>query len=241
MQFTGGNMEDTTNTLRPGLFIMMKYPEVGNVKSRLAESVGDKVATNLYRAFIHDTLTTVRSLNVPFHIAVYPPDALEKFSHWLGLSYEFFRQEGKNLGERLQNGFALMFKNDYREVIAIGSDSPDLPPEILQDAITSLQTNKVVIGPAKDGGYYLLGFSHDFFVPDAFSDVSWGTETVFQETLDRIRSVTNQVRVLPEWMDIDTKNDLRQFYETYKMKRTKALYTMKFLRSHPDLLRALFA
>lgn len=233
-------MEGTTNTLRPGLFIMMKYPEVGKVKTRLAESVGDEVATNLYREFIRDTLTTARALDVPFHIAVYPPNALVKFSHWLGPSHEFFGQKGTNLGERLHNGFDLMFKNEYRQVIALASDSPDLPPEIIQNAISSLRTHKFVIGPATDGGYYLLGISHDAFILNTFSDISWGSETVFQDTLHRIRSVTNKVHVLPEWLDIDTKDDLKQFYETYKMKHTNTLYTMKYLRNHPELVGALF-
>ena len=234
-------MESTTNALRPGIFIMMKYPEVGKTKARLAQSIGEEAATNLYRAFIQDTLITVQSLDVSFHIAVYPPESQEKFVKWLGPSYQFFHQRGKNLGKRLQNGFATMFKKEYQQVIALASDSPDLPIEILQTAISSFQTHKAVIGPASDGGYYLIGFSYDLFIPDAFEKISWSTETVFRETLSRIESVTNQVLVLPEWPDIDTKSELQKFYEAHQLQPSKTLHTMKYLRSHPGLLRILFS
>lgn len=219
----------------------MKYPEIGRVKVRLAQSIGEKAATDLYRAFIQDTLTTVESLDISFHIAVYPPESQGQFEKWLGPSYQFFRQRGENLGERLLNGFSMMFKKKYQQVIALASDSPDLSVEILQDAVSSLRTHKVVIGPASDGGYYLIGFSHDSFIPYVFENMSWSTEFVFRETLSRIESVTKQVFVLPEWPDIDTKTNLRRFYEKYQMHPSKTLHVMKYLRRHPELLRSLLS
>lgn len=219
---------------------MVKYPELGMVKERLAQSVGEEAATDLYRAFIQDTLTTVQSLDIPYHIAVYPPESQARFAQWLGPSLQFFSQEGVDLGQRLQNGFATMYK-EYQQVIALASDSPDLPIEILQKAVSSLQTHKVVIGPASDGGYYLIGFSHDLFISEVFEDISWSTATVFRETLSRIESVTSEVHVLPEWADIDTKSDLQKFYETYKLQPSNILHTMKYLRSHSKLLQILFS
>ncbi len=217
----------------------MKYPEVGKVKVRLSHSIGAEAATNLYRMFVRDTLTTLESLEYPFHIAVYPPESQNQFVSWLGSSYQFFHQQGMNLGKRLQNGFITMFQKEYRQVIALASDSPDLPIEILQEAVSSLQNQKVVIGPTSDGGYYLIGFSHDSFIPEVFEDISWSTDTVFQDTMSRIESVTNQVYVLPEWADIDTKSDLRKFYQTYQLQPEKTLHTMDYLRSHPGLLQNL--
>ncbi|MFW9891584.1 MAG: TIGR04282 family arsenosugar biosynthesis glycosyltransferase [Candidatus Thorarchaeota archaeon] len=227
------------NAFRPGIFIMMKYPEAGKVKIRLAESIGKEAATDLYRAFIQDTLSTVQALTVPFHIAVYPPESKKRFAQWLGPSYQFFLQQGSNLGERLLNGFSMMFKKEYQQVIALASDSPDLPVEILQRAVSSLQTHKAVIGPASDGGYYLIGFSHDFFLAEVFEDIPWSTEIVYRETLSRIESVTSQVCILPEWEDIDTKTNLREFFEKYKKDSSEALHVMKYLRSHPRILRIL--
>ena len=234
-------MESTRNTFRPGIFIVMKYPEEGNVKMRLAQSLGEEAATGLYRAFIQDTLTTVQTLDIPCHIAVYPPESQELMAQWLGPTYQIFHQKGSNLGERLQNGFETMFKKDYQQVIALASDSPDLPNEILLTAVSNLQTHEAVIGPASDGGYYLIGFSRDLINPDFFEDISWSTETVFRETLSRIESMTNQIYVLPEWADIDTKDDLREFYEKYQSQSSKTLHAMDYLHSHPELLESLLS
>ncbi|MHA2177857.1 MAG: TIGR04282 family arsenosugar biosynthesis glycosyltransferase [Candidatus Thorarchaeota archaeon] len=216
---------------------MMKYPEVGKVKARLAQSIGEEAATGLYRAFIQDTVTTVQSLDIPFYIAVHPPESQDKFAQWLGPTYQIFHQQGIDLGKRLQNGFETMFLKGYQQVIALASDSPDLPIEILQTAVSTLQTNKAVIGPASDGGYYLIGFSHDLFIPDIFEEISWSTETVFRDTLARIESVTSQFHVLPEWADIDTKSNLMEFYEKHHLQPSKTLHVMDYLRSHPHLLQ----
>ena len=232
-------MEDTLNTVHPGIFIMMKYPEEGKVKLRLAQSIGEESATGLYRAFIQDTLASVCALDIPFHIAVYPPESQGEFTQWLGPSYQFFHQQGTDLGQRLQNGFVTMFKKEYEQVVALASDSPDIPTEILETAVISLQTHKVVIGPSTDGGYYLIGFSRELFIPQAFEEITWSTDSVFKETLSRIESVTHEVHVLPEWADIDTKSDIRKFYETYQSQTSKKLHTMKFLRNHPKLLHTL--
>ena len=132
-----------------------------------------------------------------------------------------------------------MFEKEYQQVIALASDSPDLPPEILQTAISKLQNHEAIIGPATDGGYYLIGFSHDFFNPEYFENISWSTNTVYRETLSRIESMSNKVYVLPKWADIDTKSDLKRFYETNQLQPTKTLHTMNYLRSHPQLLQIL--
>ena len=237
----GMNMDGTSISPSSGIFVMTKYPEAGKVKSRLAKSIGEEAATGLYRAFIQDTLTTVQTIDVPFHIAMYPPDYQKQFIQWLGTSYKFFPQRGTNLGERLHNGFVRMFENGHDAVIALASDCPDLPVEILRAAVDGLQNNGVVIGPSRDGGYYLIGFSQEHFIPDVFKDITWGTETVFQETRTRIELVTKQIHVLPEWPDIDTKDDLQKFYETNQMQPSMALHAMNYLRSHPGLLHKLFS
>jgi rSAM/selenodomain-associated transferase 1 len=233
------NMDQTTNILQTGIFIMTKFPEVGKVKARLAKSIGNKFATGLYRSFIQDTLTTVHTLDIPFHIAVFPPESQERFAKWLGHSYQFFHQQGSDLGERLQNSFSAMFEKGYQRVIALASDSPDIPKEILETAVSGLQTHKVVIGPTTDGGYYLIGFLRDLFIPRAFEKITWSTETVFQETLSKIESITKEVLVLPLWNDIDHKSDLQEFYETYQQQPSVNLHTMNYLRSHSELLQIL--
>lgn len=229
-------MKDATNTSRLGIFIMMKYPQVGRVKARLAKSIGDESATNLYRMFIRDTLTTVQILDIPYYIAVYPPESQKQVEKWLGPSYHVFQQQGMDIGERLQSGFTTMFEKGYQRVIALASDSPDLPIEILRDAVSALQTHEAVIGPASDGGYYLIGFSQEPSILEAFEDISWSTETVFRETLSKIKSVTQNIHILPEWIDIDTKSDLQKFYAKHRLQNSYDSHTMNYLRSRPELL-----
>lgn len=220
---------------------MAKYPEPGKVKARLAQSIGEDAATGLYQAFILDTLATAQAITIPFHIAVHPPETQEKLANWLGPSHRYFLQRGADLGERLQNGFMTMFGQKYNQVIALASDCPDLPVEILKQAVSNLQTHKAAIGPAPDGGYYLIGFSKDSFVPDAFKGISWSTETVFQETMAKIEAESKDVYMLPEWQDIDTKTDLQEFYRKYESQTSDTLHSMKYLRKHKLLLEVLFS
>ncbi|TFG13833.1 glycosyltransferase [Candidatus Thorarchaeota archaeon] len=217
---------------------MVKYPEVGSVKSRLAKSIGSEAATDLYRAFILDTLSTLHALEIPFHIAIFPPATQDRFIEWLGRSYQVFGQNGADLGERLHNGFMTMFEEKYEQVIALASDSPGLPIDILSKAASSLRSQNAVLGPALDGGYYLIGFSRDTYIPSAFEGISWGTEAVFRETLSQLKSISNRVHILPKWMDIDTETDLRKFYEAYQMQPSTAPRTLSYIRSHPDILGA---
>jgi hypothetical protein len=231
-------LESDTGSMKfsPGIFLMTKYPEVGSVKSRLAKSIGNRAATDLYRAFIQDTLLTVQSVELPFHIAVFPPVALEKSMKWLNGSYRFLPQEGANLGERLHNCFVRMFEEKYEQVIALASDSPGLQADILHKAVSSLQGHDCVLGPALDGGYYLIGFSRKCYLSAVFEGISWGTEFVFEETLSILKANSRHVHVLPEMMDIDTESELREFYEKHRMHPSKPPNTMKYLRKHPDLL-----
>jgi rSAM/selenodomain-associated transferase 1 len=232
-------METDSNRFHPGIFIMVKYPELGRVKVRLAQSIGEEAATRLYRAFVQDTLSTVGALDIPYHIAVHPPESRAQLTEWLGTSHGYIQQRGANLGERLLNGFITMFEKKYRQVIALASDCPDLPIEILQAAVSNLQTHEAVIGPAPDGGYYLIGFNYDNFIPNVFRNISWSTNTVFQETLSRMRSDSQHVHVLPEWQDIDTRSDLLHFYNKHQAKPSDTLHAMKYLRSHHGLLQFL--
>jgi len=225
----------------PVIFVMTKYPERGKVKLRLAQSIGEEAAASLYHAFIQDTLQTVQALDIPFRIAVHPPESQEKLTQCLGRSYACFPQRGANLGERLHNGFLRMFSEKFQQVIAVASDCPDLPLDILQAAVQSLQSNEVVIGPAPDGGYYLIGFTKDSFIPAVFQDISWSTDKVLDETLERINLDPEQIHILPKWKDIDTKADLQEFYLMYRTHQQDALHSMKYLFDHPELVQMLLS
>ena len=127
--------------------------------------------------------------------------------------YQYLPQRGEDLGARMAHCFHEAFSKGFHRVVLIGSDLPDLPAEIIDEAFTSLEKIDSVIGPAYDGGYYLIGFNKGSFTPEVFSGIEWSTETVLQKTLDILKNQKRTVHHLPRWGDIDTLEDLKQFVE----------------------------
>ena len=109
------------------ILFFVKYPVLRGVKTRLAEHVGHDVATDLYKSFVADILTTLHTLSVNFRIVFYPPDAGDQFQQWLGEKYSYAPQIGQGLGQRMKNAFLQAFSDGFNSVVIIGSDSPDLP------------------------------------------------------------------------------------------------------------------
>jgi len=187
----------------------MKYPEAGQVKTRLSREIGEIITVELYRNFVLDMLSTVEKLGVDLWMCFYPNNSQEKLMKWLSKQHCYIPQKGEDLGQRMKNGFIQAFARGYRRVIIIGSDIPDLPGAFINDAFSSLNTNDVVIGPAFDGGYYLIGFRHDAFLPEAFEGINWSTDTVFRETTNILKKAERKMYLLPEWSDIDTLVDVK--------------------------------
>jgi glycosyltransferase A (GT-A) superfamily protein (DUF2064 family) len=136
------------------ILLVIKYPEKGKVKLRLSKALDEDIVLEMYRCFVQDTLTTVKKINVPFFICFHPPDAQGKFQSWLGSTLLFLPQKGKDLGERMKNSFTDVFTKGYQKAILMGGDSPDLPVGFIKQAIITLQTKDVVLGPTRDGGHY---------------------------------------------------------------------------------------
>jgi len=191
------------------LLFFVKYPEKGKVKSRLASVIGDEPAAKLYRDFIIQMLSTLKTGDFPLYICLYPKNALKGLKEWLGNKHHYIPQKGKELGERMRNGFMEAFSMGHKRVVLIGSDIPDLPLEFVEEAFTSLKKKDAVIGPALDGGYYLIGFKDKTFSPQVFERMAWGTETVFDETMKALKKLRRKVHTLPYQRDIDTVEDLR--------------------------------
>jgi rSAM/selenodomain-associated transferase 1 len=191
------------------LLFFIKYPETGKVKSRLGVVIGDETAAKLYRDFITQMLSTLKTGDFPLYICFYPKNALKALKEWLGSQYHYIPQKGKDLGERMRNAFTEAFEMGHTRVVLIGSDIPDLPLEFIEEAFTSLKKRDVVIGPALDGGYYLIGFKDKTFSAQVFERIAWGTETVFDETMQDLKKLRRKVHTLPFQRDIDTLEDLR--------------------------------
>jgi rSAM/selenodomain-associated transferase 1 len=214
------------------VLLFVKYPEKEQVKHRLAVGLTEDIAVELYRNFVLDTLSMLDELSLPFFICFYPPLDQKKFFNWLGTQYQFLPQEGTGLGERMRSCFERVFSLGFHRAVLIGSDSPDLPGEYLRDAFTVLQTQEVVLGPAVDGGYYLIGFRNTTFTPSVFEAIHWSTPSVLAETIEKIKKANCTVRLLPSWSDVDTINDLRNLVIRSKNTAFKSSRTITYLHQH---------
>ncbi|MFZ5997132.1 MAG: TIGR04282 family arsenosugar biosynthesis glycosyltransferase [Nitrospirota bacterium] len=217
------------------VLMFIKAPEKGAVKSRLAKDLGDEAALELYRCFVVDMINTLRASLHPFMCCFYPPDALEKIVAWLGRGYSYLPQSGNDLGERMRNAFIDIFNEGVTEVVIIGSDSPDLPAEIIDEAFRSLHHHDVVIGPAFDGGYYLIGFKRDAFLPELFEAIPWSTGAVFEQTVDILRKKRYKMYILPEWGDVDCRDDLMALFRRNRNTPFASSRTMSYLFAHKEV------
>lgn len=194
------------------LVIFVKAPLPGDVKTRLIPMLNPVEAAELYQCFVKDTVRSMRTLKgVDVHIA-YQPHAKAPDPSWTGFPLPHFRQEGQSLGERLYRAAAQAFQEKARRVIIIGSDSPTLPARYVEQAFQMLGESDVVLGPATDGGYYLVGMSR--LCPGLFDQVSWSTEQVFEQSFANARKHGYSLRTLPTYFDIDTIQDLESFWRS---------------------------
>lgn len=190
------------------LVMFAKYPEKGKVKSRLCRYWDEDMVVRLYRAFIDDLLERLSAGGYEFRIACHPRERMMDFRREFGDVFSYVPQAGKDLGEKMHNAFIKSFSQGFRAVVVIGSDSPDLPHGIINEAFQALEEGSAVIGPSCDGGYYLIGFSRESFTPAAFTGIAWGTDSVGKTTMDILKKAGINVHVLPSWRDIDRPEDI---------------------------------
>lgn len=212
------------------LLFFVKNPERGTVKTRLASSVGEEVARDLYKNFILDMLAALEKRDFALSICFYPEDALKDLKKMLGGKYRYLPQKGEDLGRRMEHGLHQAFCWGFHRVVIIGSDLPDLPMEIVVQAFNFLEGVDSVIGPTFDGGYYLIGFHRGGFLPETFRGIQWGTGTVLKQTMDILRGHKLTTHLLPSWRDIDTFEDLKQFFDNNK-DTSNCPRTMAYLRT----------
>lgn len=188
--------------------VFVKAPIRGQVKSRIAASAGSEAALSLYRCFVLDMLDTVRNTGHPVLVFVTPGDRIGDVRTWLGQDLRYRPQEGADLGERMERAFRAIFTEGAARAVLIGSDIPDLPADVLLEARDALGQHDAVIGPAQDGGYYLIGFRRDTFMPDIFRGVPWSGPDVLDRTMRVLRRRAMRVHTLRTWRDVDTVEDL---------------------------------
>ena len=189
------------------LLIFTRNPELGKVKSRLAKGIGKENALTIYKKLLQHTREVVTQVDcdrwVGYSVSIRDNDM------WATRDFKKFKQEGDDLGDRMKHAFKAAFAAGHKKVIIVGSDLYDLRARHIEEAFAALDTQETVIGPAKDGGYYLLGMKS--LIPEVFSNKEWGTETVYEATLSNLSK--EKLHTLEELNDIDFAEDLKPYPE----------------------------
>ena len=198
------------------LLIFLKYPTPGQVKTRLASALGDAAAADVYRTCVESTLREMQCFRQEAVLWVAQAEALEACQHWLGPEWNFRAQQGDSLGERLVHATVQAFSQAAGPVVVIGTDSPWLSVQTVEDAFGFLKQNDVVLGPSEDGGYYLIGLSRN--LPGIFENIAWSTADVYRQTFENTKRLGLSVESLPVGYDVDTAADLDRFSSEQRRK-----------------------
>ena len=195
------------------VIVFVKSPVPGQVKTRLIPHLSAEQAASLYQAFLVDWCNALSEiLTVQRVIAYTPPEGLSGLKTLIGEAPIYIPQQGATLGERLIAAARWASNQGYAKFLFVGSDSPTLPIQYIERAIDLLESRDVVIGPSVDGGYYLIGFSKygaSLSVPTIFEEITWSTDVVFRQTLDKIQTINARLGMLPPWYDVDTPTGLQ--------------------------------
>jgi uncharacterized protein len=184
------------------LIIMTKYPEPGKTKTRLIPAIGAIGAANVHRQLGRHTIAQVQTFNPEIRYAGGSESLMQQ---WLG-EFQFVPQGTGDLGDRMSQAFAEGFQSGCDRMVMIGTDCPAIDSVLIQTAFTNLLNNDLVLGPARDGGYYLIGLRSHY--PPLFKGVLWSTESVLSETLKIATQLKLTYQLLTMLSDIDRPEDL---------------------------------
>ena len=190
------------------LIVFTKYPIAGRVKTRLVPLLGTEASAKLHRILteltIHKAVSAKASsdFDIETHFC---EGAYGLMRQWFGPSFRYRRQAEGDLGQKMLYAFKVAFNEGCKKVVLIGSDIPGLTPQILSQAFQALDDHDAVIGPAIDGGYYLIGTSG--FHPTLFHNISWSAFDVFEETVHRLSSLALKTKIAPVLSDLDRPSD----------------------------------
>jgi uncharacterized protein len=214
------------------LAVMIKAPQPGAVKTRLVPPFTPGEAAALNACFLRDTAANIAQVGLRSDtdgVAVYTPLGAEAaFDNLLAPSFRLLAQRGEGFGERLFHAAEDLLAVGYQSLCLIDSDSPTLPGAILADAAETLARpgDRVVVGPADDGGYYLIGLKRAH--QRLFADIEWSTARVFSQTLERARELCLEIHLLPNWYDVDDAQGLARL--------TREVFPPSHTRADPDHL-----
>jgi|GEM_PF-390446 len=200
--------------MKNAIGIFCKFPEEGKVKTRLAEDIGDKKAVEVYKKLVQHSIDCCYSKAKFADLVVLfdPPEKFNDFIGWLSQKHYYLEQAKGDLGARLEEASTALLSSHYH-IALIGSDCYNLSEELLRRTFDLLEKKDLVIGPAEDGGYYLIAFKAHH--KELFENIKWSTASVLESTLKKAKSLKLEYHLLPKLSDIDTLDDLKKYPELY--------------------------
>ncbi len=187
---------------KKALMLFVRNPLLGHVKTRLAKSLGDNAALAIYKFLLQHTKNIIK--NLPINIFIFYADYVNDDDIWN--EYEKYMQQGNTLGDRMENAFTLLMEKGFSQIAIIGSDCYELTSAIIEEAFYTLKENDVVVGPAADGGYYLLAIKAPF--KNLFQNIEWSTASVCRHTIKKITAQNLSYNLLPVLHDVDEEKDV---------------------------------
>jgi uncharacterized protein len=210
------------------LVIMAKAPRPGAVKTRLTPSLSPEAVTAFYRCLLDDTLALARSLR-GVEVAVMCPDPdVSELADLVGSGASVVAQKGEGLAAGLISVFTHFAGNPQRRIVAFNSDSPHLPPSVLEEAFEALAADDMVVGPTYDGGYYLVGAKASH--PTLFTDDGMGTVSALERLLSRARFLELSVGFTEPFYDVDVADDLTRLATELRLAPARAPRTAGWLK-----------
>jgi rSAM/selenodomain-associated transferase 1 len=195
------------------LLIFVKYPSPGTVKTRLSPELTPEQGAAFYRALAEEVVRVhISGAGYESIVCFAPEGAWREVRSWLGPDVRLWSQLGNDLGAREFHAMRQALERGYRKAAIIGSDCPTIAPGDIEAAFSSLNENDLVLGPCEDGGYYLIGATRP--IGSLFEDISWGSERVLSETLEKAREAGLSFRLLDVKYDIDSYSDLERYYHS---------------------------
>ena len=200
--------------MKDALIIFVRNPELGKVKTRLAATIGDEKALEVYVQLLEHTNQISNGVCADKFVFYF--DIIEENDLWSCDTFIKKLQREGDLGQKMYSAFSTLFDEGYNQIVIIGSGCPQLTTEIIEDAFEMLQQSDAVLGPAHDGGYYLLGIKKIY--AELFSNIEWSTDQVLSQTLAACDHAGLSYGLLPELTDIDTEADLNSMQHFFSRK-----------------------
>ena len=211
------------------LIVFTRYPRPGTTKTRLIPKLGKKGAADLHRKMTENTLSQVKRVPKSRDLTVeirYEDGDERLMKNWLGTGFEYRPQCSGDLGLRMKRSFEEAFMTGANTSVIIGTDIPHITHEIIQKAFDALKQKNIVLGPAKDGGYYLIGlqgYSQPPAIPDLFTNINWGAGDVLDKTLRIAKHSELSFKLLEVLEDVDNPEDLKIWEQLQNIKNSNTL------------------